>query len=85
MSIPFKKDSSEPVPSEEIFTINLSELSNYRVLVVEDERINMIAIKAILKKSGFNVGTAENGLEALKELKKTGMILLRQTQINLLK
>ncbi len=69
VSIPFKKDSSEPVPAEEIFTINLSELSNYRVLVVEDERINMIAIKAILKKSGFNVGTAENGLEALKELK----------------
>ncbi|WP_291329806.1 response regulator [Desulfovibrio sp. UCD-KL4C] len=70
VSIPFKKDNSESIPAKESFTINLSESSHYWVLVVEDERINMIATKAILKKSGFNVGTAENGLEALKELKK---------------
>ncbi|SME87933.1 hybrid sensor histidine kinase/response regulator [Desulfovibrio gilichinskyi] len=70
VSIPFKKGSSKPLPAEACSTMNISESCNYSILVVEDERINMIAIKAILKKSGFNVGTAENGLEALKELEK---------------
>jgi len=38
------------------------------ILIAEDERINRLALKRILEKSGYRVLEAENGVEALKIL-----------------
>ncbi|XPV76652.1 MAG: response regulator [Desulfovibrio sp.] len=40
-----------------------------RILVVEDEYVNRLTICSYLQKSGFQVDTADNGLEALKQLR----------------
>lgn len=37
-----------------------------RILLVEDEKINQLAIKTILRKSGYSVLTADDGLKALE-------------------
>jgi two-component system sensor histidine kinase EvgS len=39
------------------------------VLIAEDERINRLALKRILEKSGYRILEAENGLQALEILK----------------
>jgi two-component system sensor histidine kinase EvgS len=38
------------------------------ILIAEDERINRLALKRILEKSGYRILEAENGIEALKIL-----------------
>jgi len=38
------------------------------ILIAEDERINRLALKRILEKSGYRILEAENGLDALKVL-----------------
>lgn len=38
------------------------------ILIAEDERINRLALKKILEKSGYRILEAENGIEALKIL-----------------
>lgn len=40
------------------------------ILVVDDEESSRIGLSKILDKSGYNVLTAKNGVDALKKLKK---------------
>ena len=44
----------------------------YRVLVVEDNRVNQLLIMKILQKLGFNPTLAENGQEALDRVLHDG-------------
>ncbi len=78
VSIPFKKDNEQAVDAAGSAEGMTCEAADYSILVVEDETINMIALKAILQKADFKVGTAVNGLEALKELerKKYDLVLM---------
>jgi two-component system sensor histidine kinase EvgS len=48
------------------------------ILIAEDERINRLALKRILEKSGYKILEAENGIEALKilELENPDCILM---------
>lgn len=45
-------------------------VNQYKVLVVEDNRINQLVAKKILEKEGFEVEICENGLEALEAVQK---------------
>ncbi len=46
--------------------------SGYRLLVVEDDAVNRLALKKMLEKRGFAVDTADNGQEALQQLRSQG-------------
>ncbi|WP_421901349.1 response regulator [Maridesulfovibrio sp.] len=70
ISIPFQKDNSPVVEVAEGGDLFAPGSSRYSILVVEDETINMITMQALLKRGGFEVGTAENGIEALRELQR---------------
>jgi len=43
--------------------------SDIRILVVEDNEVNQMVVRAILKKLGFGADIADNGVKALKALK----------------
>jgi ATP-dependent Lon protease len=47
----------------------LCSLNDFHILIVDDEQIARSNLEYVLKKEGYRVRTAENGLEALKELK----------------
>lgn len=49
---------------------NISMLANSKILVVEDNQINRLVVKDILKNAGFMVDEAENGDEAVKAVYK---------------
>lgn len=70
ITIPFKSNVNITASAKRGVSLSHPEPSLYSILVVEDENINMIAMRAILKKNGFNVGAAGNGVEALKELRR---------------
>jgi ATP-dependent Lon protease len=48
----------------------------FRVLVVDDEEIARANVEHILKKEGYGVATATNGLEALQQLKRESFDLV---------
>ncbi len=50
-------------------SISENRRSETRLLLVEDNRINQMVAKAVLKKIGYSTDIAGNGLEALKALK----------------
>lgn len=43
--------------------------SEYKILIVDDVLSNVLLLQAILKKEGFGIETASNGLEALSKVK----------------
>jgi two-component system sensor histidine kinase/response regulator len=53
-------------------------MSNARILVVDDQPINVQLLKRKLERGGLEVSTANNGLEALEQVKahKPDLILL---------
>ena len=51
--------------------IEAQDFSNIAVLIVEDNKVNQLLVKNMLKKFGYeNIDTAENGLIALNKLKE---------------
>lgn len=44
-------------------------MSNIKVLIVEDEKVLQDVYKLVLETNGYEVHTADNGIEALKQLK----------------
>jgi type II secretory ATPase GspE/PulE/Tfp pilus assembly ATPase PilB-like protein/CheY-like chemotaxis protein len=44
--------------------------SSSHVLVVDDDAVNRLVVKNLLRKSGYRVSEARNGVEALEELRK---------------
>ncbi|MCL2802155.1 MAG: ATP-binding protein [Treponema sp.] len=49
--------------------INYEQISDCRVLIVDDININLLIVQEMLKPYGLNVETAENGLEAVEKIK----------------
>jgi CheY-like chemotaxis protein/HPt (histidine-containing phosphotransfer) domain-containing protein len=52
------------------------DLSPYRLLLVEDNEVNLLYSKMVLEKWGVKIDTANNGLEALEMLKKNDYDLI---------
>lgn len=72
VNIPFRLSSEEMTQSHTFGRTGTSRIcapsenSDYRILVVEDNRINCKFVHSILEKMGFMVDVAENGKEALE-------------------
>ncbi|MFZ4589433.1 MAG: ATP-binding protein [Ignavibacteria bacterium] len=68
-TIVFKKcDSSMFKIKEDITSVKQNSLTNLDVLLVEDNEINLLLAKSMMEFWGFNVTSANNGLEAIQEL-----------------
>ncbi len=68
-TIVFKKSkSTDIVNSDEIPSVIQDNLNSLKVLLVEDNEINMLFAKNIMELWGVNVSTADNGLEAIQLL-----------------
>lgn len=48
--------------------------SEYKILIVDDVQSNVLLLKALLGREGFNIVFAMNGAEALEVVKKSGLI-----------
>lgn len=68
LSIPFKK-SGAPVRAEQEPGVeqDLSFLQNKSVLIVDDEKMNIMLCKTILENRGIKTDSADNGAEALEK------------------
>jgi CheY-like chemotaxis protein len=51
---------------------NTARISGKKILIIEDSRINRIYLEAILTKDGYQVVSAEDGLEGLEVLQRNG-------------
>lgn len=68
ITIPVEESLSD-IQLENIKKLRIKNVSQQRVLVVDDERSQRKLIQEILKISGFEIDLAENGEEALEKLK----------------
>ncbi|SFM65067.1 endopeptidase La [Thermodesulforhabdus norvegica] len=55
---------------EYLATRTLCSLQPFRILVVDDEQIARTNLEYVLRKEGYEVDTAENGLEAFEKVRK---------------
>lgn len=46
------------------------ESKNYSILLVEDNKLNQTVVKFTLKRFGYNIDVANNGLEAIEKFKQ---------------
>jgi len=46
------------------------ESKNYSILLVEDNKLNQTVVKFSLKRFGYSIETANNGIEAIEKFKK---------------
>ena len=68
-SITVKLPENHAIILKSVINEKLNKCGNLcTILIAEDERINRLALKRILEKSGYKILEAENGLEALKIL-----------------
>ncbi len=68
-SIMVKLPENQAIVLKPVISEKLNKCGNLcTILIAEDERINRLAIKRILEKSGYRILEAENGFEALKIL-----------------
>ena len=56
----------DPLPATPATEQSLSPAANGRVLIVEDNPVNQMTLKALVKKLGYDVETANNGQEAIE-------------------
>lgn len=75
-TIPYKKTSApslselQQLSIQNIITVTKDILENSRILIVEDNPLNLLLAKTILKKQNFkNIDSAENGQEAIDLIK----------------
>ena len=54
----------------EILNLAMSDVSNWTVLIVDDEPDNLAVAKKVLTYGGATVHTAKNGVEGLKVLQE---------------
>lgn len=68
VSIPFQiDDKANNLKQKKSLSTNHKSAQN-RLLVVENDEVNLIYLKTLLEKSGYCVGTAINGEEALSQI-----------------
>ena len=65
--LPFKNVNAKS--TKKMISPEMLSSSGHRILVVEDNKINQIVVAKMLTKIGMHVVTANNGLEALDEIK----------------
>lgn len=73
VELPFRagKNQSEQAPATEVPAPVQRDLSHVRILVVEDNKVNQLLVKNMLRKFGFELfDTAENGKSALQKLEE---------------
>ena len=75
IKIEFAIGGTSDLPRKEIFYINKDMLTNKKILVVDDNNMNRLVAKTILKNYGAIITEAANGKEAIE--------LLQQEQIEL--
>ncbi|RUT78859.1 response regulator [Ancylomarina longa] len=46
------------------------ETKNYSILLVEDNKLNQTVVKFTLKRFGYNIDVANNGIEAIEKYKE---------------
>ena len=62
--------------NKKVISPEMLSSSGHRILVVEDNKINQIVVAKMLTKIGMQVVTANNGLEALTEIKAQNFDLI---------
>ena len=67
----FSKSSDTKQANESNISADLNENSSLQVLLVEDNNVNKVVAKAMLKKLGLSVDVASNGKEALEMLNRS--------------
>jgi len=79
--IPYEKSTSTPLPLEvEETKYNLKELSKLKILLAEDNQLNVMLIKNLFSENNLKLQTAENGKECI-ELLKTNTGLTEYTKV----
>ncbi|MEO7765896.1 MAG: PAS domain S-box protein, partial [Ferruginibacter sp.] len=68
--VEFVKGKIEDLPSKEIFSINKDMLANKEILVVDDNTMNRLVAKTILKNYGAVITEAINGKDAIDLIRK---------------
>lgn len=68
VSIPFEIDTNVSDIRHTIYTQKNSNLNQKKILLVEDDEVNLLSLKFLLEKAGYNIGIAHNGIEALHEV-----------------
>ncbi|MEO9534396.1 MAG: response regulator [Crocinitomicaceae bacterium] len=75
--IPYKIGVKSDLPKKEKFTqVNYKQLENLTVLIADDEKYNRLLLISILKKLNIKYTEAENGGEAVAELKENDYDLI---------
>ncbi len=70
------KQTAQQTQVVEQKTVEPENFNGYRILIVEDNRINQLVVAKMLKKLGMHVVTADNGQEALKEVNNSDFDLI---------
>ena len=68
VSLPFDVDNDEHNIQESSSLQKNNTLSYKNILLVEDDDVNLVSLKILLEKSGYNIEIARNGMEALQEI-----------------
>jgi len=66
--LPFKVAKTTEPKSAMAETILLNDTAEHSILLVEDDKINRLAVQSLLRKAGYRVDSVENGKEALAQL-----------------
>ncbi len=76
--IPFRKGTESDILTHDLINIDPSKLKNRKILLVDDDSVNLLLGKTILKKFNCSFDIANNGTEAIKKLdkKKYDLVLL---------
>lgn len=65
----YQNPAGEKQAATENEIINIQRSNVLRVLVVEDNPVNQMVLKGLLKKQGYEVNTADNGVQAVAWIK----------------
>ncbi len=68
VSLPFDIDKNTHNCSTSDSLQNRKNYIHKNILLVEDDDVNLVSLKILLEKSGYNIGIARNGMEALQEI-----------------
>ena len=71
-SIPTKKITKRNSKDGNLYSAdyNTLNISGKKILIAEDEKLNLLFLETLLRDSGAEIFTAENGLDAIKKFKK---------------
>ena len=61
---------TNPVPKEEKVKVNCSDLKGRKILLVEDNALNMEIAQTILEDAGFIIDTANDGVAAVEKMRQ---------------